>query len=178
MCRNPAHSGYCSKCYRDLCAREARAGGKSDESSAAAGAGGGGGGAGGSGAENKSGKKPVVVTSERHPPSSPFRVDQHAPSSEVPVAHSPPLPSALAACSVRPTPAAVLSPARVASKKKCGTCSKKVGLTGFTCKCGRVFCGVHRYAEAHGCEFDHKTSERARLAEDNPLVQASKLDRL
>lgn len=161
-CRNPAHSGYCSKCYRDMCAREQRAG--KDES----------------GAENKSGKKPVVVTSERHPPSSPFRVDPAAttlparqPASSTPAA-------ACAGVSVA-IPAGVVassSPARGASKKKCGVCSKKVGLTGFSCKCGSVFCGLHRYAEAHGCEFDHKTSERARLAEDNPLVQASKLDRL
>lgn len=81
-------------------------------------------------------------------------------------------------------PAALLAPARVASapsrsaKKKCGVCGKRLGLTGFSCKCGLEFCGKHRYAEAHPCEFDHKTSERQRLAEDNPLVQGSKLDRL
>lgn len=46
------------------------------------------------------------------------------------------------------------------------------------CKCGKVFCGKHRYAEAHACEFDHKASERMKIAEDNPVVLASKLDKL
>lgn len=31
--------------------------------------------------------------------------------------------------------------------KRCGQCKKKVGLTGFDCRCGHVFCGVHRYAD-------------------------------
>lgn len=31
--------------------------------------------------------------------------------------------------------------------KRCGQCKKKVGLTGFDCRCGIVFCGMHRYAD-------------------------------
>lgn len=61
---------------------------------------------------------------------------------------------------------------------RCQSCRKKVGLTGFKCKCGMMFCGQHRYAEAHGCTFDYKTAERQRLAENNPLVQASKVERI
>jgi hypothetical protein len=60
---------------------------------------------------------------------------------------------------------------------RCQHCRKKVGLTGFKCKCGLLFCGQHRYAEVHACTFDYKTSERAKLAESNPLVQADKVQR-
>ena len=40
-----------------------------------------------------------------------------------------------------------------------------------------LFCGSHRYAEAHNCSFDYKSVQRAKLAEANPLVQASKVQR-
>lgn len=60
---------------------------------------------------------------------------------------------------------------------RCQQCRKKVGLTGFKCKCGQLFCGAHRYAEAHACTFDYRTAEREKLAAANPLVQASKVER-
>ena len=34
---------------------------------------------------------------------------------------------------------------------RCFTCQKKVGLTGFDCKCKHQFCGEHRLPEAHAC---------------------------
>jgi hypothetical protein len=46
------------------------------------------------------------------------------------------------------------------------------------CKCGQTFCGSHRYAEAHACTFDYKTTARERLAENNPLVQAAKVNKI
>lgn len=66
------------------------------------------------------------------------------------------------------------------SSTRCLTCNKKVGLTGFQCKCNpdAVFCSAHRYAEAHCCTFDYKTAQRQQLAANNPLIQASKLDRI
>ncbi|KAK9806370.1 hypothetical protein WJX72_011836 [[Myrmecia] bisecta] len=44
--------------------------------------------------------------------------------------------------------------------------------------CGYTFCGTHRYAEAHTCDFDYKAMGRQSLAQQNPLVMASKLDKL
>ena len=29
-------------------------------------------------------------------------------------------------------------------KNRCQECRKKVGLTGFPCRCGGLFCGLHR----------------------------------
>lgn len=35
------------------------------------------------------------------------------------------------------------------NKSKCWSCKKKVGLTGFECKCAYVFCAAHRHADTH-----------------------------
>lgn len=83
------------------------------------------------------------------------------------------------------TPADAASPAPTTTPEsssktstRCQQCRKKVGLTGFKCKCGMLFCGQHRYAESHSCTFDYKTAEREKLAANNPLVQASKVERI
>ncbi|CAK7337194.1 unnamed protein product [Dovyalis caffra] len=57
---------------------------------------------------------------------------------------------------------------------RCEGCNKKVGLTGFKCRCGKTFCGKHRYAEEHSCTFDFKTLDRQNLAKQNPLVAGAK----
>ena len=53
----------------------------------------------------------------------------------------------------------------------------QVGLTGFKCRCDYIFCGAHRLAEAHDCSFNYKQMERQRLAQNNPLIQAAKMER-
>ncbi len=45
-------------------------------------------------------------------------------------------------------------------------CNKKVGLTGLQCKCGLVFCGLHRYPDEHDCTFDFKGHDRKKLAKE------------
>ncbi|KAL2250761.1 zinc finger A20 and AN1 domain-containing stress-associated protein 4 isoform X1 [Sesamum indicum] len=61
---------------------------------------------------------------------------------------------------------------------RCSTCRKKVGLTGFRCRCGITFCGSHRYPEKHGCTFDFKAMGREAIAKANPVVKADKLDKI
>ncbi|XP_039051507.1 zinc finger A20 and AN1 domain-containing stress-associated protein 6-like [Hibiscus syriacus] len=58
---------------------------------------------------------------------------------------------------------------------RCMVCRKRVGLTGFKCKCGITFCGSHRYPENHGCTFDFKKAGREKIARANPVVKAEKL---
>ncbi|XVF13266.1 hypothetical protein REPUB_Repub08aG0193800 [Reevesia pubescens] len=60
---------------------------------------------------------------------------------------------------------------------RCFTCRKKVGLTGFKCRCGSTFCGEHRYAEKHECSFDFKGAGRDAIAKANPVVKADKVER-
>ncbi|MCD7467288.1 hypothetical protein HAX54_004628 [Datura stramonium] len=66
----------------------------------------------------------------------------------------------------------------VAQPNRCLVCRKKVGLTGFKCRCGTTFCGTHRYPEVHGCTFDFKSMGREAIAKANPLVKAEKLEKI
>lgn len=61
---------------------------------------------------------------------------------------------------------------------RCLTCRKRVGLTGFKCRCEMVFCGTHRYPEQHGCSFDFKAMGKEQIAKANPLVKAEKLEKI
>ncbi|KAK7284878.1 hypothetical protein RJT34_19632 [Clitoria ternatea] len=61
---------------------------------------------------------------------------------------------------------------------RCGACRKRVGLTGFKCRCGTTFCGAHRYPEKHDCGFDFKAVGREEIARANPVIKAEKLERI
>ncbi|KAL3534222.1 hypothetical protein ACH5RR_002683 [Cinchona calisaya] len=61
---------------------------------------------------------------------------------------------------------------------RCTTCRKRVGLTGFNCRCGNLFCVVHRYSDKHECQFDYRTAARNAIARANPVVKAEKLDKI
>ncbi|EXC20895.1 Zinc finger A20 and AN1 domain-containing stress-associated protein 4 [Morus notabilis] len=60
-------------------------------------------------------------------------------------------------------------------KNRCKSCNKKVGLTGFNCRCGNLFCGRHRLPEAHACNVDYKTVPRRN---DQDLAETIKSDKL
>ncbi|PRQ44591.1 putative transcription regulator A20-like family [Rosa chinensis] len=66
----------------------------------------------------------------------------------------------------------------IAGPKRCTTCRKRVGLTGFNCKCGNTFCSTHRYSDKHDCPFDYRTAGRDAIAKANPVVKAEKLDKI
>ncbi|XP_010545575.1 PREDICTED: zinc finger A20 and AN1 domain-containing stress-associated protein 2-like [Tarenaya hassleriana] len=61
---------------------------------------------------------------------------------------------------------------------RCSTCNKRVGLTGFKCRCGILFCGSHRYADKHDCSFNYHAAAQEAIAKDNPVVKAEKLDKI
>lgn len=65
-----------------------------------------------------------------------------------------------------------------AQPNRCLTCRRRVGLTGFKCRCGLVFCGSHRYPEQHGCTFDYKTVGKDAIAKANPVIKADKLEKI
>lgn len=58
---------------------------------------------------------------------------------------------------------------------RCSGCRKKVGLTGFRCRCGELFCSEHRYSDRHDCSYDYKTAGREAIARENPVVKAAKM---
>lgn len=61
---------------------------------------------------------------------------------------------------------------------RCSGCRRKVGLTGFRCRCGELFCAEHRYSDRHDCSYDYKAAGREAIARENPVVKAAKLVKL
>ncbi|XVF19730.1 hypothetical protein REPUB_Repub11eG0136200 [Reevesia pubescens] len=61
---------------------------------------------------------------------------------------------------------------------RCLTCNKRVGLTGFKCRCGMVLCGTHRYPEQHACTFDFKGMGKEQIAKANPVIKGEKLQKI
>ena len=61
---------------------------------------------------------------------------------------------------------------------RCSGCRRKVGLTGFRCRCGELFCGEHRYSDRHDCSYDYKSAGRDAIARENPVVKAAKIVRV
>jgi len=73
--------------------------------------------------------------------------------------------------------AAVIAKAKE-GPNRCATCRKRVGLTGFNCRCGNTYCSMHRYSDKHDCQFDYRTAARDAIAKANPVVKAEKLDKI
>ncbi|KAL7646688.1 UNVERIFIED_CONTAM: hypothetical protein RMT77_001941 [Armadillidium vulgare] len=63
-------------------------------------------------------------------------------------------------------------------KNKCQTCKKKVGLTGFTCRCGGLYCSVHRYSNEHRCTFDYRELGAEEIRRNNPVVKGEKIQKI
>lgn len=145
---SPTTHNLCSKCFKDLSLKE----------------------------QQLSQAKLAVKNSFSHPDSSSSSssVVDPAAATAVSVSVSPPDPS-------NPQPTAVEAEVRVcppAKPNRCSTCRRRVGLTGFTCRCGITFCGTHRHPEQHGCTFDFKTLGKEAIAKANPLIKAEKLDKI
>ncbi|XP_078434784.1 zinc finger A20 and AN1 domain-containing stress-associated protein 3-like [Wolffia australiana] len=145
---SPATLGLCSKCYRDHRLKE--------EQSASA-------------------KKAVSKSL-----SAAAAASSSASTAKVEPAPPPPLPARrLETATAAPVLAPIAAePAVAAAPGRCVACRKKVGLTGFRCRCGEVFCGSHRYPEQHRCTFDFKSAGRQAIAKANPVVKADKLEKI
>ncbi|KAL0437234.1 UNVERIFIED_CONTAM: Zinc finger A20 and AN1 domain-containing stress-associated protein 8 [Sesamum radiatum] len=76
------------------------------------------------------------------------------------------------------TSAEAAEPKAKEGPNRCGTCKKRVGLTGFKCRCGNLFCGSHRYSEKHDCPFDYRSAGRDAIAKANPVIKAEKLHKI
>lgn len=61
---------------------------------------------------------------------------------------------------------------------KCPVCTKKNKLTDIQCKCGNIFCSLHRYPHMHDCSFNFKVNERNLIEKNNPKIEPNKLIKL
>ena len=158
-----ATMGLCSKCYRDL-VMDAKAKDVAVEAEGAPAAG-------------VVAMVPVGVVQEE---SSIRATEAEAEAMVV----QPPQPSSHHQEAVSPTPAVVVAqtassspsqPSRLPAPNRCGSCRKRVGLTGFKCRCGHIYCALHRYSDKHSCTFDYKAAGQEAIAKANPLVVADKV---
>lgn len=160
---NPASEGMCSKCYRSTQAAAATSEAAASSLAAAA--------------------TPVCTPAEpaasAASPAPEIDADMtdvvplpSGAGSEEVGALAPPAPEVASSGSGAPSP-----PKRKVQKNKgrCFECRKKVGLLGFSCACGYVFCSSHRLAEAHCCDVDYKQIQRQKIEDNNPLVAADKV---
>jgi len=63
-------------------------------------------------------------------------------------------------------------------RNRCDVCSKKLGLTGFDCRCGGHYCPLHRYANEHECKFDYKEHGQKEIRKNMPVVQGDKITKI
>uniref|UniRef100_A0A1I8PDC9 AN1-type domain-containing protein n=1 Tax=Stomoxys calcitrans TaxID=35570 RepID=A0A1I8PDC9_STOCA len=63
-------------------------------------------------------------------------------------------------------------------KNRCSECRKKVGLTGFLCRCGGLYCAVHRYSDKHNCTFDYREHGAQEIRRNNPVVVGEKIQKI
>lgn len=61
---------------------------------------------------------------------------------------------------------------------RCRTCNKRLGWTAIKCRCGPTFCSLHISSAEHGCTYNYKEQGRKAIAEANPKVARSKLEKL
>lgn len=51
-------------------------------------------------------------------------------------------------------------------------------ISGFDCRCGNLFCGLHRYSDKHNCPYDYKAEAADKIRKENPVVVADKIQRI
>lgn len=161
---NPASMDMCSKCYRDFSAREA-ANTKQAETI------------------RKALESPTVTpAAETSQTATPSVVVEPVPTvTPAPNLKTPETPVS-APESTAASPATIAGPSGTPPpqkhKNRCFSCNKKVGLTGFACRCGYIFCAEHRYSDKHECAFDFKAQGKKQLTTANPVIAPAKLETL
>ena len=57
-------------------------------------------------------------------------------------------------------------------------CKRKLKLVEITtlCKCSKAFCGAHRHAEDHSCDFDYQAKSQLDLSNALVKVRADKVE--
>ena len=64
--------------------------------------------------------------------------------------------------------------------KRCSyvSCRKRVNVLGYDCKCNSAFLFCSKHQNNHNCTFNYQQEAQAKLAKDNPVVIAKKIDKI
>jgi len=92
---------------------------------------------------------------------------------------TPPKSDILAKCQDDSTPVSVeVMDKEKPKRNRCLTCKKRVGLTGFECRCGGLFCSMHRYSDTHSCAFNYRELAQEQIRKNNPVVAGEKVKKI
>lgn len=62
---------------------------------------------------------------------------------------------------------------------KCTEVPKLMFLSaGFECRCGNVYCGMHRYSDVHSCSYNYKADAAEKIRKENPVVVGEKIQKI
>lgn len=56
-------------------------------------------------------------------------------------------------------------------------CNKKLKITDMSCKCGKIFCKIHKFPEDHKCEFNYNSEEIKRKTIENLECKSTKVQK-
>jgi len=59
---------------------------------------------------------------------------------------------------------------------RCECCNKKLGLVHFSCKCGGVYCAIHRADSVHNCTYDYKVEHKKTLSTSMVKLESVKVE--
>lgn len=48
----------------------------------------------------------------------------------------------------------------------------------FECRCGNVYCGMHRYSDVHSCSYNYKADAAEKIRKENPVVVGEKIQKI
>jgi len=51
-------------------------------------------------------------------------------------------------------------------------------VSGFECRCGGLFCAVHRYSDKHDCSFNYREMGAQEIRRNNPVVVGEKIQKI
>jgi len=63
----------------------------------------------------------------------------------------------------------------MSAPKRCAHCQKKLGLSDFACRCGGIYCTLHRPDYEHKCTYDYKAQNVKALSTIMKVVVAEKV---
>lgn len=49
---------------------------------------------------------------------------------------------------------------------------------GFECRCGGLYCSVHRYSDKHECSFNYRELGAEEIRRNNPVVVGQKIQKI
>ncbi|KAG8238858.1 hypothetical protein J437_LFUL018464 [Ladona fulva] len=49
---------------------------------------------------------------------------------------------------------------------------------GFECRCGGLYCAIHRYSDKHECTFDYRQMGAQEIRRNNPVVVGEKIQKI